>query len=261
MPTIIIDETHRLFGRMGSDTRHSDLQAIVNAGYTRDGEVARALGSGDSENTWFSVFGPIAMGGIGHLPQEITSRSIVIQMEQPEPGTVLTKWRYREHKNDLANVADKVATWYQEHKHSLYSAMKNLNLGGAGITDQRTQDIWEPLVAIADTAGEVDNWTKRGRNAAKWSANQSKSSYDATPDLLEALYHIFIDVDKLFTSEILRLLTEQDDIWAELTAQRLSNELKGYDVSPTTIRNGPTVSKGYKKEDLDPAWKRHLRLA
>jgi hypothetical protein len=133
-----------------------------------------------------------------------------------------------------------------------------------GITD-RPADVWEPLIAVADTAG--GDWPKRARAACTDLAGAAETGEASLGvRLLADMAEIFGAADQLPTAVILDRLHKLDEApWAALgkqgkplDARGLATRLRGYGVTSTTIRVGETTPKGYRAEDLADPWTRYV---
>ena len=104
------------------------------------------------ENISANIGYPIALGKIGGLPGgAITSRCIMIRM-QPETEEERDA-QMRERKKPLSKrrIRDKVRVWLKPLQHAYTKAPKG--------TPSRTEDIWQPLLAVAKLAGP--KWVER----------------------------------------------------------------------------------------------------
>ena len=80
-PTILFDEVDAVFGPKAGD--HEDLRAILNAGYQRGGYIGRCVMVGKKvETEELSAYAPVALAGLGWLPDTILTRSVVIRMRR-----------------------------------------------------------------------------------------------------------------------------------------------------------------------------------
>ena len=75
--TILFDETDAIFGPKASND-HEDLRALLNMGYRRGATVPRCVGPRNEVHD-FTTFAPVALAGIGALPDTIEDRSIIVQ--------------------------------------------------------------------------------------------------------------------------------------------------------------------------------------
>ena len=131
--------------------------------------------------------------------------------------------------------------------------------------NDRAQDNWEPLLAIAMTAS--DEWLRIGTAAAlKLSGSESESQTTGT-NLLSDIQDIFVEkkVDRISTAELINALCEDDEkTWVTfdkglpITPRQLAGKLKGYGIKSKGIRIGVLTPKGYEKEQLDDAFSRYL---
>jgi hypothetical protein len=131
-----------------------------------------------------------------------------------------------------------------------------------GICD-RDADVWEALLAVADAAGGT--WPDAARVAAVALVAASKQSSPSLGVLLLSdLRNVFGKAEALGTEDILNKLHAIDESpWGDLRgkpldARGLSNRLRPYGVSPSSVRIGGTTPKGYRRADLWDAWIRYL---
>jgi hypothetical protein len=136
----------------------------------------------------------------------------------------------------------------------------------------RSREIWEPLLAIADAAG--GHWPNTARQACTHFVHEAEQAPVTTGvRLLADLRTIFAgrDTDRLSTVDILaNLMTLDEAPWGDinggrpLDARRLARELAPYHVAPVTSRIGRDIIKGYvtyptkTQLGLTDAWSRYL---
>lgn len=131
-----------------------------------------------------------------------------------------------------------------------------------GVED-RAADVWEPLLAIADTAR--GDWPKLARDAAGALVCEARET-PATLGvrLLTDIRAAFGDAEHLPGADLLDALNGLEEApWGDLRgkplgSRRLARMLKPYGVSPETIRTATGTPKGYKREALWDAWQRYL---
>jgi len=153
-PTLLIDEVDSVFTRAGKG--NETLRGVLNAGYRRGGVIIRTVAGGAER---FPVFAPVALAGIGELPDTVQDRSIVIRLRRREDQPV-ERLHHREVEADCFALRGSLDAWSEAHLGSLASRHPAFptELG------DRAADIWEPLFAIADEAG--GSWPTRARSAA-----------------------------------------------------------------------------------------------
>ena len=135
----------------------------------------------------------------------------------------------------------------------------------------RQADICEPLLAIAELAG--DEWLERARGALVKLCCQTEEDDGLGVNLLSAIRSAFNNAkgDKLSTQQLFETLVNQetDSPWATWwehdlrngktrgPAQRLAGLLKPYKIKSRTVRlSDDTTPKGYLRGDFEEAWKR-----
>jgi len=113
-PTILFDEVDAIFGPKARD--REDLRAMLNAGYRRGATVDRCVGEGAKlEVKAFPVFCPVALAGIGRLPDTVQDRSIVVRLSRRRVDEPVERLRRRvvepeatELRRDLTDGFDRV---------------------------------------------------------------------------------------------------------------------------------------------------------
>jgi putative DNA primase/helicase len=130
--------------------------------------------------------------------------------------------------------------------------------------NDRAQDNWEPLLAIAGCAG--NGWIERATKAAlKLSSNDKTDSIGN--ELLADIQEVFEtkNVTKISTANLIAaLLEDEEKSWATynrgkpLSPKQLVNKLKGYDIRSKTIRFGFETAKGYELDQFTDAFDRYL---
>jgi hypothetical protein len=75
-------------------TGAEDLRGLLHAGYLRGGSVTRAARRGGGVEH-FSVLFPVALAGIGQLPDRVADRSIPIRMKRRGDRDLVEKLRRR----------------------------------------------------------------------------------------------------------------------------------------------------------------------
>lgn len=145
-PTLLFDEVDAIFGKKARE--REDLRGLLNAGYRR-GALARRMG-GPRMTTLesFPVFCAKAIAGLGELPDTITDRAIRIQLERKTRDERIERFRRREVEAEAQLLRERLADWLEPQLDELRAARPQL----PDKLDDRAQDIWEPLLAIADLA-------------------------------------------------------------------------------------------------------------
>jgi hypothetical protein len=155
--TLLIDELDAVF-RDRSD-RYEEVRAVINAGHRRGATVPRSIPG--PKNTWvvkqFPVFGPKALAGIGKLPDTVADRAIPIRMVKRKWTEPVEPFRQRIAAGEASALAAGLLAALAVQSPAYEAVVP------AGLPD-RAADAWEPLLAIADAAG--DGWAARARAAA-----------------------------------------------------------------------------------------------
>lgn len=252
-PTILLDEVDTIFGKNGSGSAHRYLRGIINAGHRKGATVPRTVGSEDVKH--FRVFSPVAMAGLGQLPETIATRSVQIEMKKRRPDQEVRPFRLKFAQDALNRVKDMLENWSEDASVELEFACPE-----APVQD-RQADVWEPLLAIAELASTTDNteWFDRAWKACEELTNTgSTSTVSPGVRLLTAIKDIFGDAPSMFTADLLtQLQAMPDSPYRNLTPRALSNVLREYNIRPTTVRQGDDIAKGYLQETFEEAWSRY----
>jgi hypothetical protein len=256
LPTILFDEIDTIFGPRAKD--NEEIRGMLNAGHRRGAKAGRCVTSGNIVTTEeLPAFCAVAMAGLHDLPDTVLTRSVVIRMRRRAPTENVEAYRRRVHGVRGNALRSRAEQWAKD-----YCLAGNYPEMPDGVED-RDADVWEPLIAIADAAGE--EWSTRARMAAVALVALSK---DNTPSigvaLLTDLRTIFDGHDQLPTETILQCLRELEEApWADLRgkpldSRRLASYLRRYGVKSRTIRVGRGTPRGYKAEDLWNSWERYV---
>jgi hypothetical protein len=264
-PTLLFDEVDAIFGPKARD--REDLRGLLNSGYRRGSSVYRMGGARMTELQSFEVFCPKALAGIGRLPDTITDRAIPIQLERKTRAEQVERMRARDVNPEAAGIRDRLADWATPNLDALRAARPLL----PDELDDRAQDVWEPLLAIAELANE--ECVERAWHAAlELSAGQYREDESLGVRLLADIRTLFDTwkVDRASTADLLPGLSAQEEApWGHwrgkpLTGQTLAEFLKSFGIRSRTIhlRTGPdgksVTAKGYLREQFEPAFARYL---
>lgn len=261
--TLLVDEADTYFGPKAKD--EEGLRGLLNAGHRRGATALRCVGP-NMEVGRFPVFCPVALAGIGDLPDTIMDRSVVIPMKRRAPHEIVRPYRARTTEPEGHDLRDALAEWALTHHDALTEVEPEMP---EGIAD-RPADVWEPLLAIADVIG--GDWPERARRAAvELNSLRLQRDPNLGIQLLTDLRKIFTSrgTDRLFTDTIVAdLLNIEGSPWRSLygkplDAMEFSRRVKKYlpagDLSTSKkIRIGDAVLQGYKVEHFADAWMRYL---
>ena len=256
--TLLLDEVDSIFDRRGSGAE--DLRGLLNAGYRRGGSVLRA--SGKWGVTRFDVFAPVALAGIGRLPDTVQDRSIVLRLKRRGSGESVEKLRRREVEADVFALRTSIGRWVEDNLGTL----AQLPAAVPDVLGDRASDIWEPLLAIAFLAG--GEWPERaGAAAIKLSvpAEDDDSGSDGVR-LLADVRNAFglLRRDRVSSADLVRVLSEMEGApWGEqgIDPHVLARMLRPFDVKPRLVRVGEAVFRGYVRSDFVDAFDRYLPAA
>ena len=151
-PVLLIDEADTFLGES------EDLRGILNSGHRAGGQVVRTVGD-DHEPRAFSTFCPVAIAQIGKLPGTLADRSISIEMKRRTSSEKVARFQHRK-TPELDKLACKAARWVADNAAAI--RVREPRIPEAIFN--RAADNWEPLLSIAEVAG--DKVAERTRRVA-----------------------------------------------------------------------------------------------
>jgi hypothetical protein len=263
--TLLFDEADAVWNKRGRDDNHEDLRALLNAGYKRGATIPRCTGP-QFEVTHFDAYAAVALAGLGQLPDTIMSRSVIIKMRRRAPNENVEPFRSRRHADAGHELRDRLAGWALAVGVETGEAWPEIP---AGVED-RNEEIWEPLLAVAEAAGGA--WPQKAKEACVFLVKAASTREQSLGiRLLADLRTIFSGSDdrKLSTDFIIDSLKSShsgladDAPWADLNgdginARKLAKLLKEYGITSKKIRVNDATMMGYTHGDLLDAWQRYL---
>jgi hypothetical protein len=284
-PTLLIDEFDAMM--KGDKDMAEALRGVLNSSFNRAGatvcKLVQVPGGGWQERR-FSLWAPAAIGGIGGAggpPDTVKDRAVNIRLMRKLVGQKVKRLRGKD-GGELTVLRRKIARWVANNEVRLRATEpKEL----AGLND-RQQDAWEPLFAIAEVAG--GDWLRRARAAATALCGVDEAEAyegDIKLLLLADVHDIFTtkfpkehpshkagpgrpdEGPRLTTKQLLeRLCAIEERTWSvwgtakrPMTDMGLAGLLKPCGIRSTTIRTETgAVAKGYYLHSFEDAFARYL---
>ncbi|MBV5338231.1 MAG: DUF3631 domain-containing protein [Deltaproteobacteria bacterium] len=252
-PTLLIDEADAFI------RDNEELRGLLNSGHTRESAyVIRTVGDSFTP-TKFNTWGAKALAGIGHVADTLMDRAVIFELRRKLPHEKVERIRYAE-PGLFDDLRSKLARFAEDYSDQVRQARPPLphNL------NDRAQDNWEPLLAIAMAAG--NEWFQLGTTAAlKLSGSESAAQTIGT-ELLADIREIFGgDLDRITTAELIRLLcSDAEKPWATfnrgnaISPRQVAKRLKEYSILSHTIRIGIETAKGYTAHQFREVFSRYL---
>jgi hypothetical protein len=256
-PTMLIDEADAIFGRSGD--WNESLRGVLNAGNLPGSPVIR--GGKDGSPISYDIFGPKVMAGIatGKLPDTIRDRAIVVPMDRKLKAEYVERFVHHRLEDEIVTLRRQLEEWGKRQEDALLcydpEPFEKVN--------DRLEEAWEPLLAIADLAG--GEYPEKARRAAvELAAGDGDQDQGVSHTLLLALRDLFRNEEKLRSASIVRALNlDQSLPFSEwnggkgISPIELANLLKRYRIRPRDIRLGEKIVKGYRREQFKRSWERY----
>ncbi|MGW7686659.1 DUF3631 domain-containing protein [Kribbella sp. NPDC054772] len=253
-PTLLIDEADTIFGPKAGE--NEDLRGLLNAGHQR-GRPALRYDAGSRSVEKIATFAMAALAGIGAMPDTIEDRAAVIRMRRRAPVEKVAPYRVGRDGPELDELRQRLNQWLTGHIKTLRAATPDMPL------EDRAADTWEPMIAVADLAS--GQWPRAARKAAvALTSDRDAGDEGSIPTrLLADCRTAFQDADALPTQILLdRLRSDAEAPWAamgaaRLTAMRMGDLLREFEIRSDTIRFPTGQAKGYHRSDFTDAWNRY----
>lgn len=159
--TVLLDEGDLLFAQ---GQRHSDVRAVINGGTYRHGTVLNGKGAKANREP---VFGPLALAGLdvmetatGDKLTALFTRFVKIRMEKASGENRPPKLT-RKAEEAAENAKTWLERWAAQVRGEVADAEPEIPDGVEG----RAEDIWTPLLAVAQAAG--GEWPARAHAACR----------------------------------------------------------------------------------------------
>jgi hypothetical protein len=260
-PTLLVDEADGVLkDAKGHD--NLELRSVINSGHTRDlAYVNRCVGESHDVQR-FSTWAPKAIALIGRMPDSMMDRSIPIPLKRKTKAETVTRIRETT-ETVFGELRSKIVRFCQDFGAQIGQLMPKLP---AGLND-RAEDCWLPLLAIADVAGA--KWPQEARNAALALSADTDDAETFATKLLKALKQDFADEREdhpggfQVSQAICNHLNLNDEApWAsfkdKLTPVLLGKNLNRYKIkSDRRFLNGQ-LQRGWEWDKLKPIFDRYL---
>jgi Protein of unknown function (DUF3631) len=263
-PTLLLDESDAAFA--GEKDYAEALRGLLNSGYKRSGKSSLCVGKGaDIKVKDFSTFSAKVIAGIGKLPDTLADRAIPIVLRRKLSSEPVNRWHDREGRAQGTRLREQLERWVTI---GTIDTLRKARPALPEALSDRAQDVWEPLLAIADLAG--GDWPARARQAAVALMGTTEDT-DAVVELLTDLDILIRDRkpdDALTSKELVESLVEQEDRpWATcgkqgkpLTQHGLANLLAPLGIHSHPRKLAGKTSRTYLVRDFADAIARYLPI-
>jgi len=253
-PTLLVDEADAFM------RDNEELRGLLNCGHTRDSAyIIRVVGE-NLTPTRFTVWGAKALAGIGHMADTIMDRSITLELRRKLPHENAERLRHAEPEL-FETLSSRLARFANDFRETVRVARPNLPVQ----LNDRAQDNWEPLLAIAGVAG--GEWPELAKQAALKLSSSDSALQTVGTELLMDIQEMFDekDLNRISTADLIKgLCSDEEKPWAtynrgrSISPRQVSSRLKEYDIHSRTVRIGSGTPKGYLREQLEEAFARYL---
>jgi hypothetical protein len=217
-PTLLFDEIDTVFGPKAKD--NEEIRGLLNAGHRKGAVAGRCVVRGKEVFTEeLPAYCPVAMAGLGYLPDTIFTRSVIVKMRRRAPNETVEPYRRRLDVEKGQRLRDRLAlgaTTILEQVRDTYPVMPD------GIAD-RAADVWEALLSVADAAG--GEWPERARVTAVTLVTSSiRGEGSLGIQLLTDIKTVFGEREAMATKALLNELINMDEsVWADIKGKPITD--------------------------------------
>ncbi len=253
-PTVLVDEGDSFL------KDNNDLRGILNGGHDRHSAyVWRCVGD-DHEPRQFRVWAPKAIAMIGRPPDTLEDRAIVVSLRRRREGETVERFR-ADQMDQFKPLHSMAARWANDNLDSIAKLDPTMPEG----LDDRAQDNWRILIAIADQAG--GHWPETARAAAVALSSEAAKGDDGMSAgvlLLRDIREVMSGWKSMKSSSLAAALHDIEDApWREwrrgspITTVAIARLLKPFKIRPYRMKGGSV----YRATDLQDAWDRYLDVS
>jgi hypothetical protein len=262
-PTLLWDEIDSIFGSRKTSEANENKRALLNAGHERGMRAIRMeRGNGGFVKISFDPFCPKILAGIGRLPDTIVDRSIPILIHRRLKTQPCHKYR-RQDRIAARPIHDALETWSKDVE--LLKTLRAIQPQMPECMTDRQEDIWEPLLAIADAIGGYV--PELARQAAQVLCD-SDDEFGYGAAQLAAIRKLVCGRDRITSADLINGLWEADALPSRLMEDEepnykkighwLSKFIQSYGGKPARkLRFGEQTFKGYEAAELKQIFDRY----
>jgi putative DNA primase/helicase len=265
-PTLLMDEAQAWI-----DDTKSEFTGILQGSHYRQGATVIRVeeSSGKIGVVTFDTWTPKLIALVGHLPDMMMDRSIVIRMRRKRPAETIVRLRERSWVDDMRPWRERLRRFANDHEDEL----AHLELDAPKGLRDRAADNWSALLAIAHVA--AGEWPARAARAANGLSGGGESTEDSPglallADVREIFHEIAPDPSISSAQLVERLNTLEERPWADrrrgqgVSTAWVARQLGEFDVpSPVQIR--PSITRkqvrGYYRHWFTEPWDRYLSVS
>lgn len=253
-PTLLIDEADTFL------SKSEELTGVINSGHTRHAAYVVRIGK-DNKPERFDTFCPKLIAMIGKPTDTILDRSVVIHQQRKHKDDTKKKLSI-ETSVETVVLHARIARWAKDNLECIRTA----SCEATDLGDDRTDDNWEPLLAIAHAIGPecFANAIEAASLLADKHAKVSCTGEDLLKDIKTVFDH---SQEKSIPTAILigQLCADEESPWTAfkngkpVTPPDLARLLKPFEIESENLRIGrDLVVKGYKHARFKDAFSRYV---
>ena len=252
-PCLLIDEADT-FVKDGSP----DLVGIINSSHSKKGSTVIRCAGDDHQTKEFNTWMPMVFASIGALPDTIMDRSLAINLRRKKQQETVARIPVDLEDQQLT-TRDTLDFWCV----SIEAAILNSSVVVPQLGNDRAQDNWFPLYAVADALG--GSWPTRCE--AAYTALTVATELELPTMLLMSIKDYFESSGNSKVSSaglVDELCKDATGPWLEcnnskrVSQNQIARLLRNYGIIPRSLRFGDSVIRGYELTDFQDTFQRYL---
>src|SRR5262249_54614804 len=145
-PTLLLDETE-VFNAKNKSEATQILLAVLNAGHRRGATIPRCDGPTHSV-VHFPVYGPKLFAAIGHLPDTLMDRSIVVHMKRRAKTQKVERFRLARATAEAKPIRESAFRFVRTYGTMIDASYQQVLDMDLEYLSDRDADLWTPLFAV-----------------------------------------------------------------------------------------------------------------
>ena len=185
----------------------------------------------------------------------------MIQLERRTRAEPVERFRHRKVEPEASMLRDRIGDWATPN----FEVLREMQPALPDELDDRAQDVWEPLLAVADLA--EGHWPVQARSAARELSSPAVREEESLGiRLLADIRGVFDSqgTDRLRSSDLVGALAGDTEApWGNWYGKPITNQAVGKLLRPYGIRTmeiwvDRKKHRGYRRDRFEPVWARYL---
>ena len=255
--TLLLDEVDTFI----NSKNNKEMVGVLNAGHRKNGIVMRMGGVNYTAIQRFNCFCPVALAGIGKIPEALKDRSIILSLKRKRPEDKIECLRVVKFEKETESLRKGCKLFMKFATEQIL----DIKIPTQPFLSDRGNDNWEGLFQIAKFISD-EIYDEAIKASQKLSKNAFDDEMSIRCQLLTDIKYIFetkgvTDIESIELCAELQKIEESPWFYYEnkgLTAYDLANLLRFFNVKSRQMKKDGINKKRYVLKDFADAFERYL---